>query len=223
MVPGHEIVGTVEKVGGSVTQFKVGQMVGVGCFVDSCRTCPQCKKGLEQYCEGHLSFTYNSTERDGVTPTYGGYSTKIVVDQRYVVRIPKRLRPEEAAPLLCAGITTYSPLRHWGVGKKHRLAVVGLGGLGHMAVKIGKALGAHVTVLSQSDRKQADAKRLGAREFYATSKPDTFTTLAQRFDFILDTVSAPHDLNAYLELLKTDGTMILVGAPDKPAHLEPFP
>ena len=139
---GHEIVGTVEKVGASVKRFKVGQMVGVGCFVDSCRTCPACKKGLEQYCEGHLSFTYNGKERDGVTPTYGGYSTKIVVDQRYVVRIPKRLRPEEAAPLLCAGITTYSPLRHWRVGKKHRLAVVGLGGLGHMAVKIGKALGA---------------------------------------------------------------------------------
>ena len=130
MVPGHEIVGTVEKVGASAKQFKVGQMVGVGCFVDSCRTCPACKKGLEQYCEGHLSFTYNGTERDGVTPTYGGYSTKVVVDQRYVVRIPKRLRPEEAAPLLCAGITTYSPLRHWHVGKKHRLAVVGLGRLG---------------------------------------------------------------------------------------------
>ncbi len=223
MVPGHEIVGTVEKVGASAKQFKVGQMVGVGCFVDSCRTCPACKKGLEQYCEGHLSFTYNGTERDGVTPTYGGYSTKVVVDQRYIVRIPKRLRPEEAAPLMCAGITTYSPLRHWRVGKKHRLAVVGLGGLGHMAVKIGRALGADVTVLSHSDKKQADAKRLGAREFYATSKPDTFTTLAKRFDFILDTVSAPHDLNAYLELLKTDGTMILVGAPDKPAQLGAFP
>ena len=223
MVPGHEIVGTVEKVGASVKQYKVGQMVGVGCFVDSCRTCPQCKKGLEQYCEGHLSFTYNGKERDGVTPTYGGYSTKVVVDQRYLVRIPKRLRPEEAAPLLCAGITTYSPLRHWRVGKKHRLAVVGLGGLGHMAVKIGRALGADVTVLSHSDKKQADAKRFGARDFYATSKPDTFTTFAKRFDFILDTVSAPHDLNAYLELLKTDGTMILVGAPDKPAPLGAFP
>lgn len=223
MVPGHEIVGTVEQAGASVKGLKVGQMVGVGCFVDSCRTCPSCKKGLEQYCEGHLSFTYNGKERDGVTPTYGGYSTKIVVDQRYVVRIPKGLRPQEAAPLLCAGITTYSPLRHWRVGKKHRLAVVGLGGLGHMAVKIGKALGAEVTVLSHSDKKQADAKRLGARAFYATSKPETFTTLAKRFDFILDTVSAPHDLNAYLDLLKTDGTMILVGAPDKPAQLGAFP
>lgn len=223
MVPGHEIVGTVERVGASVKQFKLGQLVGVGCFVDSCRTCPACKKGLEQYCEGHLAFTYNGTERDGVTPTYGGYSTKIVVDQRYLVRIPKRLRPEEAAPLLCAGITTYSPLRHWKVGKKHRLAVVGLGGLGHMAVKIGTALGAHVTVLSHSDKKQADAKRLGAQAYYSTAKPETLAQLTKQFDFILDTVSAPHDLNAYLELLKTDGTMILVGAPDKPAPLGAFP
>lgn len=223
MVPGHEIVGTVEQVGASVTRFKIGHTVGVGCFVDSCRTCPACKKGLEQYCEGHLAFTYNGTERDGVTPTYGGYSTKIVVDQRYLVRIPKRLRPEEAAPLLCAGITTYSPLRHWKVGKKHRLAVVGLGGLGHMAVKIGTALGAHVTVLSHSDKKQADAKRLGAQAYYSTAKPETLTQLTKQFDFILDTVSAPHDLNAYLELLKTDGTMILVGAPDKPAQLGAFP
>ncbi len=223
MVPGHEIVGVVERVGASVKQFKAGQMVGVGCFVDSCRTCPQCKKGQEQYCEGHLSFTYNGKERDGVTPTYGGYSTKVVVDQRYVLRIPKQLRPEEAAPLLCAGITTYSPLRHWGVGKTHRLAVVGLGGLGHMAVKIGKALGAHVTVLSHSDKKRHDAKRLGAKDFFKTSDPKTFTTLAKRFDFILDTVSAPHDLDAQLELLKTDGTMILVGVPDKPAQLGAFP
>lgn len=223
MVPGHEIVGVVERVGASVKQFKVGQMVGVGCFVDSCRTCPQCKKGEEQYCEGHISFTYNGKERDGVTPTYGGYSTKVVVDQRYVLRIPKQLRPEEAAPLLCAGITTYSPLHHWGVGKTHRLAVVGLGGLGHMAVKIGKALGAHVTVLSHSDKKRRDAKRLGAKEFYKTSDPKTFTTLAKHFDFILDTVSAPHDLDAQLELLKTDGTMILVGVPDKPAQLGAFP
>ncbi|CAE6714439.1 MAG: NAD(P)-dependent alcohol dehydrogenase [Nitrospira sp.] len=223
MVPGHEIVGVVERVGASVKQFKVGQMVGVGCFVDSCRTCPQCKKGQEQYCEGHLSFTYNGKERDGITPTYGGYSTKLVVDQRYVLRIPKQLRPEEAAPLLCAGITAYSPLRHWGVGKTHRLAVVGLGGLGHMAVKIGKALGAHVTVLSHSGKKRHDAKRLGATDFFKTSDPKTFTTLAKRFDFILDTVSAPHDLDAQLELLKTDGTMILVGVPDKPAQLGAFP
>lgn len=156
MVPGHEIVGVVEKVGAGVTDFKVGQMVGVGCFVDSCRKCPQCKKGEEQYCEGPLTFTYNSKERDGVTPTYGGYSTKIVVDHRYLVKIPKGLNPEQAAPLLCAGITTYSPLRRWGVGKGHRLAIIGLGGLGHMAVKIGRALGAQVTVLSHSSDKQAE-------------------------------------------------------------------
>ena len=223
MVPGHEIIGTVEKAGPSVTRFKVGEMVGVGCFVDSCRRCPQCKKGLQQYCDGPIAFTYNSTETDGTTPTYGGYSTKIVVDHRYVVRIPKRLSPETAAPLLCAGITTYSPLRHWRVGKKHRLAVVGLGGLGHMAVKIGRALGAEVTVLSHSDRKAADAKRFGARAFYSTADPGTFTKLAKHFDFILDTVSSPHDFNAYLELLKTDGTMILVGAPDKPTPVGAFP
>ncbi len=223
MVPGHEIVGVVERVGASVRQFKVGQLVGVGTFIDSCRACPQCKNGREQYCDGHLSFTYNGTERDGITPTYGGYSTKVVVDQRYVLRIPKQLRPEEAAPLLCAGITTYSPLRHVGVGKNHRLAVVGLGGLGHMAVKIGTALGAHVTVLSHSDKKRRDAKRLGARDFFKTTDPKTFTRLDRQFDFILDTVSAPHDLDAQLELLKTDGTMILVGAPDKPAQLGAFP
>ncbi|MBX3236847.1 MAG: NAD(P)-dependent alcohol dehydrogenase [Nitrospiraceae bacterium] len=223
MVPGHEIVGTIESIGAGVKRFKVGDTVGVGCFVDTCRTCPQCKKGLEQYCEGPIAFTYNSTELDGTTPTYGGYSTKIVVDHRYVLRIPKGLRPAEAAPLLCAGITTYSPLRHWRVGKKHRLAVVGLGGLGHMAVKLGKALGADVTVLSHSTKKAADAKRLGAKAFYATSDPVTFTKLDKQFDFILDTVSAQHDFNAYLELLKTDGTMILVGAPDKPTPLGAFP
>jgi uncharacterized zinc-type alcohol dehydrogenase-like protein len=223
MVPGHEIVGTVERRGSSVQRFKIGERVGVGCFVDSCRRCPQCKKGLEQYCDGPLAFTYNGTETDGKTPTYGGYSTKIVVDQRYIMRIPKQLRPEQAAPLLCAGITTYSPLRHWRVGKGHQLAVVGLGGLGHMAIKIGKALGAHVTVLSHSDEKAMDAKRFGARAFYCVAKPDVFKSLAKRFDFILDTVSAPHDFNAYLELLKTDGTMILVGAPDKPASIEVFP
>ncbi len=223
MVPGHEIVGTVERVGRAVKQFKVGQLVGVGCFVDSCRTCASCKRGEEQYCDGHLAFTYNGTERDGTTPTYGGYSTSIVVDQRYVLKIPKQLRPEEAAPLLCAGITTYSPLRQWRVGKGHRLAVVGLGGLGHMAIKIGKALGAHVTVLSHSENKQADAKRLGAKDFRVTAQPDALKALAGQFDFILDTVSAPHDLNAYLEMLKTDGTMILVGAPDKPTPLGAFP
>lgn len=223
MVPGHEIVGAVAKVGSAVKRFKTGDTAGVGCFVDSCRVCAQCKKGLEQYCEDHLVLTYNGTERDGRTPTYGGYSTQIVVDEKYVLRIPKRLPPDRAAPLLCAGITTYSPLKHWRVGKKHKLAVVGLGGLGHMAIKIGAALGAEVAVLSRSDKKKNDAKRLGATDFFVTSEAETFKKLSRRFDFILDTVSAPHDYSAYLELLKTDGTMILVGAPEKPTPLGAFP
>jgi len=223
MVPGHEIVGSVAALGPAVTAFRVGERVGVGCFVDSCRTCSQCREGLEQYCEGHLTLTYNGTEKDERTPTYGGYSGQIVVDQRYVLRIPERLAPDGAAPLLCAGITTYSPLRHWGVGKGHQLAVVGLGGLGHMAVKLGQAFGADVTVLSRSDNKRADAKRLGAADFALTSNLKTLSKLARRFDFIIDTVSAPHDYGPYLELLKTDGTMILVGAPEKPTPLGAFP
>lgn len=216
MVPGHEIVGTVAQVGEKVKRFKPGDLVGVGCFVDSCRTCASCKRGEEQYCETHTAWTYNGTEMDLKTPTYGGYSTQIVVDQRYVLRMPKALPPEQAAPLLCAGITTYSPLRHWKVGRRHTLAVVGLGGLGHMAVKIGAALGATVTVLSHSEKKRQDAERLGAAEFVVVSDSASLATLDRRFDFILDTVSAFHDLNAYLETLKTGGTMILVGAPDKP-------
>jgi uncharacterized zinc-type alcohol dehydrogenase-like protein len=222
MVPGHEIVGIITKVGSAVKQFHVGETAGVGCFVDSCRTCPACREGLEQYCESGMLLTYSGRDKDGKT-TQGGYSTQIVVDENYVLRIPSTLSPSGAAPLLCAGITTYSPLRHWGVGKYHKLAVVGLGGLGHMAVKIGKALGAEVTVLSTSERKRKDAERLVASDFALTSQPETFTRLQRRFDFILDTVSAPHDYNAYVNLLKTDGTMILVGAPEKPTPLEPFP
>ena len=222
MVPGHEIVGTVAQVGNVVKQFHVGETVGVGCFVDSCRTCPACREGLEQYCEVGMLLTYSGRDKDD-QPTQGGYSTQIVVDENYVLRIPSALSPAGAAPLLCAGITTYSPLRHWGVGKYHKLAVVGLGGLGHMAVKIGKALGTDVTVLSTSERKRKDAERLGAFDFVLTSQSETFTRLQRHFDFILDTVSAPHNYNAYVNLLKTDGTMILVGAPDKPTPLEPFP
>lgn len=222
MVPGHEIVGTVTQIGNAVKQFHVGETAGVGCFVDSCRTCPACREGLEQYCEAGMLLTYSGRDKDG-QPTQGGYSSQIVVDEQYVLRIPSALSRAGAAPLLCAGITTYSPLRHWGVGKYHKLAVVGLGGLGHMAVKIGKALGAHVTVLSTSERKRQDAERLGASDFALTSRPETFTKLQRRFDFILDTVSAPHNYNDYLNLLKTDGTMILVGVPDKPTLLEPFP
>jgi len=222
MVPGHEIVGTITQVGSEVKQFHVGETAGVGCFVDSCRTCPACREGSEQYCETGMLLTYSGRDKDGKV-TQGGYSTQIVADENYVLRIPPSLSPAGAAPLLCAGITTYSPLRHWGVGKYHKLAVVGLGGLGHMAVKIANALGTEVTVLSTSDRKRKDAERLGAFDFALTSQPETFTRLQRRFDFILDTVSAPHDYNAYVNLLKTDGTMILVGAPDKPTPLEPFP
>jgi uncharacterized zinc-type alcohol dehydrogenase-like protein len=222
MVPGHEIVGTVARAGNGVKQFRVGDRVGVGCFVDSCRSCTACREGLEQYCEAGMVLTYSGRDKKGEV-TQGGYSNQIVVDENYVLRIPRTLSPAGAAPLLCAGITTYSPLRHWGVGKYHKLAVVGLGGLGHMAVKIANALGTEVTVLSTSEKKRIDAKRLGAADFAVTSDPQTFTKLQRHFDFILDTVSAPHDYNAYVNLLKTDGTMILVGAPDRPMPLEPFP
>lgn len=222
MVPGHEIVGRVARTGTAVTRFKVGDAVGVGCFVDSCRDCPSCRKGEEQYCDRGMVGTYNSRERDGVTPTYGGYSTHITVDENYVLRIPDSLRLDAAAPLLCAGITTYSPLRHYGLKPGNTLAVVGLGGLGHMAVKFGKALGAEVTVLSTSPSKEKDARALGATHFAATSHKDTFKSLARRFDFIIDTVSAPHDYNAYLSTLKVDGTMILVGAPESPSSLAAF-
>jgi uncharacterized zinc-type alcohol dehydrogenase-like protein len=222
MVPGHEIVGTIAQVGKAVKQFRVGQTAGVGCFVDSCRECAACREGVEQYCEAGMVLTYSGRDKNGHT-TQGGYSTQIVVDENYVLRIPQAFSPAGAAPLLCAGITTYSPLRHWGVGKYHKLAVVGLGGLGHMAVKIANAMGTEVTVLSTSERKRKDAERLGAADFALTSQPETFAKLQRRFDFILDTVSAPHDYNAYVNLLKTDGTMILVGAPDKPTPLEPFP
>jgi uncharacterized zinc-type alcohol dehydrogenase-like protein len=222
MVPGHEIVGRISRIGSMVTRFHVGETAGVGCFVDSCRTCPACREGSEQYCEAGMLLTYSGRDKDGQV-TQGGYSTQIVVNENYVLRIPATLSPAGAAPLLCAGITTYSPLRHWGVGKYHKLAVVGLGGLGHMAVKIATALGTHVTVLSTSERKRKDAERLGAKDFVLTSQPETFTRLQRSFDFILDTVSAPHNYNDYVNLLKTDGTMILVGVPDKPTLLEPFP
>ncbi|HBP89019.1 MAG TPA: hydroxyacid dehydrogenase [Nitrospiraceae bacterium] len=221
MVPGHEIVGRVAKVGTDVTQVREGERVGVGCFVDSCRACSSCTKGLEQYCEAGMILTYNGRDKNG-QPTYGGYSTHIVVHEQYVLKIPSTLGLEGVAPLLCAGITTYSPLRQWGVGKGHRLGVIGLGGLGHMAVKFGKTFGAEVTVFSRSERKRKDAERLGAADFASTSQEGTFTRLTRQFDFIIDTVSGAHDYNAYLELLKTDGTYILVGAPSEPISLEAF-
>lgn len=219
MVPGHEIVGRVARVGDGVTRFTVGDAVGVGCFVDSCRRCPQCRAGEEQFCEQGMTGTYNAIERDGITPTYGGYSTRITVDQDYVLRIPEGMPLDRAAPLLCAGITTYSPMKHFGVQAGDRIAVVGLGGLGHMAVKIGRAMGAEVTVLSTSESKREDALALGAHAFAATRDPDTFRRLARSFDHVIDTVSAPHDYNAYLSLLKTDGTMVLLGVPDAPVPL----
>jgi alcohol dehydrogenase (NADP+) len=221
MVPGHEIVGTVTKVGTNVAKVREGEMVGVGCFVDSCRTCSSCTRGLEQYCEAGMILTYNGLDKDG-QPTYGGYSSHIVVHEQYVLKVPSLLPPEGVAPLLCAGITTYSPLRQWGVGKGHRLGVIGLGGLGHMAVKFGKAFGANVTVFSRSDSKRREAECLGASDFAATSQEGTFTRLARQFDFIIDTVSGAHDYNSYLDLLKTDGTFILVGAPSEPISIAAF-
>jgi len=214
MVPGHEIIGKVVVTGSDVKKWKVGDIVGVGCFVDSDRTCEACKAGEEQYCEGGMTLTYNSYERDGKTPTYGGYSTRIAVDENYVLRIPEGIPLERAAPLLCAGITTYSPLKHFGLKKGDKLAVVGLGGLGHMAVKFGRAMGAHVTVLSHSPGKRDDALALGANDFLSTKDENAFKDNAGRFDFIIDTVSAQHDYNAYLGLLRRDGIMVLVGVPD---------
>jgi uncharacterized zinc-type alcohol dehydrogenase-like protein len=223
MVPGHEIVGHIEQIGKDVTRFAVGDFAGVGCMVDACRTCASCQKGLEQYCEVGSVMTYNGLEKDGKTATQGGYSTQIVVDEAFALRVAKGQPLDGVAPLLCAGITTYSPLRHWGVGKGHKVAVLGLGGLGHMAVKLAAAFGAEVTLLSSSPAKKADAARLGAQDFIVTSAPGALAAVAGRFDFLIDTVSAPHDLATYAQLLRTDGVMILLGVPDKPAMLPAFP
>ncbi|MCX4971819.1 NAD(P)-dependent alcohol dehydrogenase [Streptomyces sp. NBC_00620] len=221
MVPGHEIAGIVTEVGSGVTKFQVGDRAGVGCMVDSCRECENCKAGLEQYCvKGNIQ-TYNGIGVDS-TPTYGGYSTHIVVDENYTLRIPEGISLDEAAPLLCAGITTYSPLKHWNAGPGKKVAVLGMGGLGHMGVKIAHALGAEVTVLSQSLRKKDDGLKLGADHYYATSDPKTFQELAGTFDIILSTVSAPLDFGAYLSLLKSDGALVNVGAPEEPISLNLF-
>ncbi|MFJ4031506.1 NAD(P)-dependent alcohol dehydrogenase [Streptomyces griseoluteus] len=219
MVPGHEIAGVVTEVGPEVTKFSVGDRVGVGCMVDSCRECDNCKAGLEQYCTGRGPvLTYNAVGKDG-EPTYGGYSEQIVVTEDFVVRIPDGLSLDVAAPLLCAGITTYSPLKHWSAGPGKKVAVVGLGGLGHMGVKIAHALGAEVTVLSQSLRKKDDGLKLGADHYYATSDPKTFEELAGTFDLILNTVSAPLDFAAYLSLLRLDGAMVNVGLPEEEVNI----
>jgi uncharacterized zinc-type alcohol dehydrogenase-like protein len=222
MVPGHEIVGRVTRVGSAVTRFKIGELAGVGTIVDSCRVCATCKAGLEQYCEVHVVWTYNGIEKDEKTPTYGGYSSQIVVDENYTLKISPKLPLANVAPLLCAGITTYSPLRHFKVGPGQRVGVVGLGGLGHMAVKLAASMGAEVTVFSTSKTKEQDARRLGAHDFVVSLDPKNLDALANRFDFILDAVSAPHDVNAYLNLLRRDGVMAMVGIPAKPLQVQAF-
>ncbi|MER7661422.1 NAD(P)-dependent alcohol dehydrogenase [Streptomyces sp. NPDC096193] len=221
MVPGHEIAGIVTETGPGVTRFAAGDRVGVGCMVDSCRECDNCKAGLEQYCSGGNVGTYNALDKNG-EPTYGGYSTHIVVDEAFTLRIPDGLSLDVAAPLLCAGITLYSPLAHWKAGPGKKVAIVGLGGLGHMGVKIAHALGAEVTVLSQSLRKKDDGLRLGADHYYATSDEATFEQLAGTFDLVVSTVSAPLPLDTYLGLLRTDGALVNVGAPEEPVSLNLF-
>ena len=221
-VPGHEIVGRVAATGREVKAFKAGDLAAVGCMVDSCRVCPACKEGLEQYCQTLPTFTYNFEDKHLGGVTYGGYSKGIVVDEAFVLRVPAGMDPAGAAPLLCAGITTYSPLRHWKVGKGQKVGVVGLGGLGHMAVKLARAFGAHVVLFTTSSGKTADALRLGASEVVVSRNAAEMEKHAATFDFILNTVSAPHDMNAYLELLKRDATMTLVGAPPVPASLGVF-
>jgi len=219
IVPGHEIAGIVTEVGSDVTKYKVGDRVGVGCFVDSCRECESCIAGEEQYCTGiGMVGTYNGVGRDG-QPTQGGYSGAIVVDEKYVLDIPDAISLDAAAPLLCAGITTYSPLHHWNAGPGKKVAVIGLGGLGHLAVKIAVAMGAEVTVLSQSLKKMEDGLRLGATDYRATSDRDTFTELQGRFDLILNTVSANLELADYLKLLKRDGTLVELGMPENPMEV----
>jgi uncharacterized zinc-type alcohol dehydrogenase-like protein len=222
MVPGHEIIGRISKTGSSVKKFKAGELAGVGCLVDSCRTCENCREGLEQYCLNGNSPTYNGKEQDKITPTYGGYSKMIVTNEDFVLHISDKLPLQNVAPLLCAGITTYSPLRHWKVGKGHKLAVLGLGGLGHMAVKFGVSFGAEVTMLSSSPSKKEDAQKLGAHKFVLTKDPEQLKQVQGYFDFIIDTVSAPHDYNQFLGLLKTNGVHICVGAPPTPAQIYAF-
>ncbi len=221
-VPGHEIVGRVTAVGGAVKKFKVGDTVGVGCLVDSCRTCPDCRSGLEQFCAG-MVMTYGSTDKHLNQPTLGGYSQGIVVDEAFVLRIPAHLNAAAAAPLLCAGITTYSPLRRWKVGPGQKVGVVGLGGLGHMAVKFARAFGAQVVLFTTSPGKATDALRLGAHEVVVSKDDAQMAAQAASLDFILDTVSAAHDVTGYLNLLKRDGNMVLVGAPEKPLAIAAFP
>lgn len=222
MVPGHEIVGRIVQIGAQVRKFKVGDYAGVGCMVDSCRTCSSCHHELEQYCDRGPIWSYNSREPSNGMPTFGGYSDKIVVDESFTLTIPQTDHLARVAPLLCAGITTYSPLRHWKVSAGQRVGIVGLGGLGHMGVKFARAMGAHVVCLTTSESKRQDAERLGAHEVIVTSNPDAMAQAANSLDFILNTVGAPHDYNAYLNLLRLDGTMVLVGIPEKPQQVAAF-
>lgn len=221
-IPGHEIVGRVTKVGNAVTKFKEGDLAAVGCMVDSCRTCENCREGLEQYCQNIATFTYNSEDKLLGGVTYGGYSESIVVDEAFVLKVSDKLDPAGAAPLLCAGITTYSPMRHWNVSAGQKVGIVGLGGLGHMGVKFANAFGAHVVLFTTSPNKIEDAKRLGAHEVILSNDADEMLKNAASFNFILDTVSAQHDLNQYLSLLKRDGTLVLVGAPPMPLPVASF-
>ncbi|BCF90352.1 NAD(P)-dependent alcohol dehydrogenase [Paraburkholderia largidicola] len=220
VVPGHEIVGRVTNVGSQVSKYKVGQLVGVGCLVDSCRTCPSCQEGLEQYCENGFVGTYNGNDKLTGAVTYGGYSTQLVVDEEFVLRVPENLDPAGVAPLLCAGITLYSPLRTWGAGPGKKVGIVGLGGLGHMGVKIAHAMGAHVVLFTTSASKIEDAKRLGADEVVISKNPAEMEAHVNSFDLIVNTVAAQHDLNPFINLLKRDGTLTLVGAPE---HDHPSP
>ena len=222
MVPGHEIVGKVVSVGDHVKNFKQGDMAGVGCLVDSCRECENCNEGLEQYCQRGAVYTYSAYEKDGKTITQGGYSTKIVVDERFVLKVPDKLSPAHAAPLLCAGITTYSPLRKWKVGKGDKIGIIGLGGLGHMAIKFAASFGAEVTVLSTSPGKKEDALKLGAHNFVVTTDEEQVKSVANSLNFILDTLSASHDYNMYIGMLKVDGTLICVGLPPDPITVPAF-
>jgi uncharacterized zinc-type alcohol dehydrogenase-like protein len=221
-VPGHEIVGRVVKVGSKVRKFKEGDLAAVGCMVDSCRECTNCKRGLEQYCEKGMTFTYNGQDKHSGGMTYGGYSERIVVDENYVLRISEKLNLAATAPLLCAGITTYSPLKHWRVGRGQKVGIVGLGGLGHMGLKFAHAFGAHVVLFTTSPGKTEDALRLGADEVVVSKNPNEMAKQNASFDFILDAVAADHDLNAYLSLLKLDGTLAMVGAPEKPLPIQIF-
>jgi len=221
-VPGHEIIGRVTNVGAHVSKFKVGDLAGIGCLVDSCQECANCKQGLEQFCLEGATFTYNSPDRVDGSNTLGGYSNTIIAKDEFVLLVSDRLPLEGVAPLLCAGITTYSPLRHWNVGKGHKVGILGLGGLGHMAVKFAASFGAEVTMLSTSPSKEADAKRLGAHRFALTKDPEQLKGLNNYFDFIIDTVSAPHDYNMYLNMLSTNGIMICVGVPPEPTSILGF-